>query len=306
MTAIASFPRLLSRGEELDPEQLGWLRESTDLLGDGPALRQRIAEDGYLLLRGALRREEVLDARREMCQRVAKAGWLQPGTDPMEAIPAKDAKLGFSPDLAKDNAPLKKVLYSGPMMDLFGDLLGGAVRHFDFTWIRSYMPGLGTPPHCDVVYMGRGTHNVYTAWTPMGDVSLQLGGLMLLENSFKNERLRHGIKEIDVDAYCTNRTGRSALDMWERGQGGWFKAPPPKLRNSMGGRWLTTEYRAGDVLIFGMYMIHASLDNTSDRPPAVRFSTDTRYQLASEPVDERWIGENPIAHGKAGKRGKIC
>jgi hypothetical protein len=51
-------------------------------------------------------------------------------------------------------------------------------------------------------------------------------------------------------------------------------------------------------------MIHASLDNrTTDR---VRISTDTRYQLASEPIDERWIGENPIGHGMAGKRGRIC
>ena len=52
-----------------------------------------------------------------------------------------------------------------------------------------------------------------------------------------------------------------------------------------------------------MYTMHASTDNHSR---AFRLSTDTRYQLASEPVDERWIGENPIAHGPAGKRGFIC
>ena len=44
-------------------------------------------------------------------------------------------------------------------------------------------------------------------------------------------------------------------------------------------------------------------DNTTR---TIRLSSDTRYQLASEPVDERWIGEHPIAHGVAGKRGKIC
>ena len=58
-------------------------------------------------------------------------------------------------------------------------------------------------------------------------------------------------------------------------------------------RWLTTDYRAGDLLVFSMYTTHCSLDNTSDR---IRLSSDTRYQLASEPLDERWIGENPIAH----------
>jgi hypothetical protein len=52
-----------------------------------------------------------------------------------------------------------------------------------------------------------------------------------------------------------------------------------------------------------MFTVHASLDNHSNQ---IRISSDTRYQLASEPVDERWIGENPIAHGLAAKRGKIC
>jgi len=50
-------------------------------------------------------------------------------------------------------------------------------------------------------------------------------------------------------------------------------------------------------------MIHASLDNPSDR---VRISTDTRYQPVSEPADDRWVGENPIGHSLAGKNGRIC
>ena len=55
----------------------------------------------------------------------------------------------------------------------------------------------------------------------------------------------------------------------------------------------TSSFEMGDVLIFGMYTMHASLDNTTNR---FRLSTDTRYQRADEPVDERWIGDNPIAH----------
>ncbi len=61
-------------------------------------------------------------------------------------------------------------------------------------------------------------------------------------------------------------------------------------------------YETGDVLIFGMFTVHASLDNCTDR---IRLSTDTRYQLASEPIDERWVGEVP-GHSEGGKRGKIC
>ena len=56
-------------------------------------------------------------------------------------------------------------------------------------------------------------------------------------------------------------------------------------------------------MVFSMFKIHTSLDNHSDR---IRVSSDTRYQLASEPVDERWIGEHPIAHGPEAKQGIIC
>ena len=52
-----------------------------------------------------------------------------------------------------------------------------------------------------------------------------------------------------------------------------------------------------------MHTMHSAGDNHTDR---VRVSSDTRYQRASEPVDERWIGDDPIAHGPGAKRGLIC
>jgi hypothetical protein len=52
-----------------------------------------------------------------------------------------------------------------------------------------------------------------------------------------------------------------------------------------------------------MFTVHASLDNHSRE---VRLSSDSRYQLAAEPIDERWVGEQPIAHGPAAKKPTIC
>ena len=69
---------------------------------------------------------------------------------------------------------------------------------------------------------------------------------------------------------------------------------PVALRQKLGGRWLTTDFKAGDVLSFSMGTVHASLDNHSKQ---IRPSTDSRYQLASEPVDERWVGPPPASHG---------
>ena len=86
-----------------------------------------------------------------------------------------DSGLKFKPDLAHDNEPLHRLLYGGRMMEFYERFLGGPVRHYDFTWMRAVAPGYGTQPHGDIVFMGRGTHDLYTAWTPLGDIDYQLG-----------------------------------------------------------------------------------------------------------------------------------
>jgi hypothetical protein len=69
------------------------------------------------------------------------------------------------------------------------------------------------------------------------------------------------------------------------------------VQNELGGRWLTTDFQAGDMLVFGMWTLHCSLDNNSPRN-RLRITIDTRYQPADEPVDERWIGTDPAGHAK--------
>jgi ectoine hydroxylase-related dioxygenase (phytanoyl-CoA dioxygenase family) len=60
-----------------------------------------------------------------------------------------------------------------------------------------------------------------------------------------------------------------------------------------GGQWATTNFEAGDAIFFGMYLMHSSTENRTNR---YRISCDTRYQLASEPIDDRWIGDKPKGH----------
>lgn len=296
--------RLMALGRELDTglDALGELRVSSHLAGDGDALRERMASDGYLFLPGYLDRAEVLEARRETVARIERAGLLDSRFPAMEAVAAPNCeKKYFMPELAHGNQPLLRLLYAGRMMAFYETLLGGAVRHFDYTWMRAVSPGGATAPHCDIVYMGRGTKNLFTAWTPLSDIAYPMGGLMILENSHRNERLKANYGSRDVDTHCTNHH-----DMRETGSStfGALSSRPDVLRARLGGRWLTApEFKMGDLLTFSMFTVHASLDNNSDR---IRLSSDTRYQLASEPADERWIGENPIAHGPNAKRQAIC
>src|SRR5579859_3677761 len=291
---------------ELDEFSLGPLRSSSGFVDDVEALHQRMEEDGYLYLPGYLNREEVLAARKSLLDHLMKEGALDPGHPVEEGVVKHGTQFAFRPDLAHQNPDLQRLLYGERMINFYNLFLGGPVRHYDFTWLRALTPdSRGAHPHCDIVYMGRGTRRLFTAWTPLGDIPLEMGGLIILEKSHLNPKVSLKYLERDVNDYCSN--GPKAADYqkgnwWEIWDGSISKNAA-LLRKRLGGRWLTAEFKAGDLLTFGMSTIHAGLDNQSSR---LRLSSDSRYQLASEPVDERWVGENPIAHGTAGHRSRIC
>lgn len=298
----ASLPRLTAHGRELEttPGTFGSLESSAHLLEDAAALRARMQTDGYLFLPGYLNRADVLAARAEVAARLEREGVLDPDKPRAELALRSGVVFSMRPDLVAENAPLLKVLYDGPMIAFYEKFFGEEVRHFDYTWFRAVAPGRSTPPHMDIVYMGRGTHELLTAWTPLGDVSLELGGLIILEKSHQHERLNRNYAQRDVDRVCSNkkRTDGTPLSIT-----GTLSRAPDKLRANLGGRWLTAQYRAGDLLTFTAKTVHASLDNQTN---SVRLSTDTRYQPASAPIDDRWIGEHPTAHGPLSKREMIC
>jgi ectoine hydroxylase-related dioxygenase (phytanoyl-CoA dioxygenase family) len=153
---------------------------------------------------------------------------------------------------------------------------------------------------------GRGTHQLLTCWIPYGDTSLDMGGVMLLEDSHKKSDRIKTYLEVDVDAYCENRPKEVEKVVTKGGWShpGFLSKNPATLREKLGGRWLTApDWKAGDFITFGMTLVHGGLDNQTDR---MRLSSDTRYQRASQPIDERWIGQNPIANTRAGKRGRVC
>ena len=305
--STATLPQIHSYGHALDmsEDKFGLLRDSSDAATDFVELRRRFATDGYLYMKGYLDRGQVLEARASLTERLAAAGALDPAYPHIEGIARQDSGYLFKPDLTTGNEKVQRLLYSGRLTEFYRQFYGEDIRHYDFTWLRAIGPGKGTNPHCDLPYMGRGTHQHMTCWLPYGDVSYELGGLMILEGSFKRMDLLQNYVYRDVDAYCENKPA----DVTKVKDGKWtftgtLSHNPPAVRNKFGGRWLTTEYEAGDFLTFGMFLVHASLDNRTEN--RLHISSDTRYQRASEPIDERWIGANPPAHGPNGKRNLIC
>jgi hypothetical protein len=305
--AGVTAPRaLIAQGRPLDtsPNAFGELRSSADVVGDVAVLRARLLDDGYLYLPGLLDREAVRQARHEVLCRMADAGHLAAGSAPDDALPGPRQGRALLSDIAKESASLMSLLYGPRVLDFYTRLFGEPVRHFDFTWLRAYPPGLGTSPHMDSVFMNRGSARVLSAWVPLGDVGTGLGGLAILEGS---HRLRDVIEDYasqDVDTYCSNDAGAEAAAakdglLWN----GAYSEDPVALREALGLRWLTADFAAGDFITFPLHTMHAGLDNTSGH---IRLSTDSRYQPASEPADPRWVGPNPSAHGSRSKVGVIC
>jgi Phytanoyl-CoA dioxygenase (PhyH) len=313
-----------ARGRRLDPAEdaFGWLTPSDALTGDPEALRARLEQDGYVFLPGLLDHEAVRAGRLELLRRVEAHGALDPAYPLEDGVLRPDAdELGLWQSYPSSSDVLLSVLKGERMTTLFAALLGGEVRGYDFIWLRHQAHGYGIEPHCDLVFMSRGTPDVLTCWTPFGDIPLGGGGLMLLEDSHRKSAVRIAdYLRQDVDTYCENgpnadavREGRMQWEHWERPApgrdwGGEITENAVALREEWGGRWLTApRFRMGDVLIFSMRTVHAGTDNETN---ALRLSTDSRYQRADAPVDERWVagpnGEPPVGHGIAAKRGKIC
>jgi hypothetical protein len=309
------MPRLISGGFEIDPTTVGDMVDSSNLRDQPEALNDRLDADGYLFLRNALPVDRVLAAREAVCAQLAHGGYLDASAPANEAMPDPQRHVSFKPEYANGNPEIQRLLYGPEMLDIFRGMFAADVSHYDFTWLRAVSPGAGTPSHCDVVYMGRGeTQRLRTVWTPLGDVSFALGGLIVLEGSHKHERLRQTYGQHDVDTYCTNKPEkdgwRTSLKDGVADEVGWRMGGSldndlNRIRAKLGvpGKWRTSEYAPGDVVIFTTYTVHASLDNTSDR---IRLSTDSRYQPAGTILDERWIGPNPIAHDRGRRKGMIC
>ena len=253
------------------------LRDSNDILNDGAKLRERIESDGYLLIRKLRDPQLILAARRQVFETMLAQGLLEPGTDLMDGTINPGAQRGNTTGVRTNEeyrqlAAVQAIFADEAVPRFFETLFGGPPGTFDFQWMRVAGAGAESPIHSDIVFMGRGTQNLFTCWTPMGDVTLEMGPIVLCLGTDKIEAMKNTYWAADVDR-----------DLIE----GYFSKDPMEMVTKFGGRWATTEFHPGDVLIFGMHILHASLANLSNR---YRISADTRYQLASEPFDDRWKG----------------
>lgn len=266
---------------------MGPLRDSTPQRDDPVALRVSLAADGYVLLRRVLPRAEVLATRAEIFGRLEAVDEVR--APAVEGIPTgRSERAARGSDLnafwrsVSESDTLRHITHGAQLRQLMSDLLDKPADPFDFLWLRAVSSGRASPFHFDHVYMNRGSQRVLTCWIPLGDVPAGDGPILVLEGSHRLDDLIAGYRGHDVDR--------------DPSRAGHVEASPLALARLYDCRLLGTDFKAGDVLIFGMFLLHGSCDNASPRS-RIRLSCDVRYQPAADARDPRWFGDPPPGHG---------
>jgi Phytanoyl-CoA dioxygenase (PhyH) len=225
-------------------------------------LKNEIASQGYLLVRGLLPSEDVNQLLHEILQIVGVAGWLIPGYDLVERVANQSAICGDSD--SSFNLVYEKVfglesfhaLAHHPALQQVMKLLVGPRL-----LIHPKPIGRLIFPNCDrfVIHAHQDHQSIagdpesFTAWIPLHNCPAELGPLRILEGSH-----RYGLQGIDPETGII-----------------------PK-GTARGGDWVGGQINAGDVLIFHSLTVHAASPNVSKQ---LRISLDCRFQDYDRALD---------------------
>lgn len=259
------------------------MTDSASLLDDPKALRARMAEDGYLFLKGVVDRDTIGAARKEVFERLVEVGEIKP---PAEAgiATGESRRAELQPDLGKfwksvsEGPKLRAASNGRDMHRIMSLVFGETARPQDYIFLRAGAVGRATGLHFDYPFFTRAHDKVATVWLPIGDAPVSDGPIVMVEGSHRYRDLIDPMIGFDISKDSSRKAD--------------FGADAITFAEQRGTRLLTRNFEAGDVALFGMYIAHGSLDNHSPIG-RVRLSCDLRWQPESLPLDERYFGENP-------------
>ncbi len=277
------------QGRRLAPDLLEDLTESK-LTDDTLELQNQFAQHHYLYLKNVFSRGQVNAVRQEVFSRLYEVGEIEaPGTEGIFSgvshraeVPEGLGEFWRSVSLGK---ALRAVSHGTEISDLMGRLFGEPAIAHDYLFLRPAVPGRSTHLHYDQPFFARGSDQIVTAWTAYGDIPVQEGPLLVIDQSFRFTDLVEVSQSVD---YESNDTPLVQL-----------MQDPSELARSRGVKIKTADFEAGDVILFSMTLLHGSLDNRSEYG-RVRLSSDVRWQPARDPVDPRYVGDDPLGTTGAG------
>lgn len=288
--AFRPLPALRSNGFTLAPARLGRLFPS-ELTESLPLLRARFDADGYLWLKRFLPREDVLDFRGHFFSHFTDTGLTAPGSEPRDGI---FSGADYDVDLARKrlmelvrSAAYESFCLQPRLWRFLDEFVGGPSYLHKRKLVRYTKPGdaSATGAHYDLTYLRGGTDKLVTVWIPIGDVPVEMGGLVYLEGSHAHGRAMESDFARD-HAHLPAADRISAFNQ-TMNDGGWITKDLPALAERLGARWLVGDYEAGDVVLHSPYTIHAATCN-DDPAGRLRLSTDIRYQNVRDEIDARW------------------
>ena len=283
---------LVSNGFVLPADKIGRLQPTDPTLPRAELWEQYQAQ-GYLWLKGILSRSDVLAFRARVFETFREAGLVAEGTD------ALDGFYAGSEHTAGKTHPNKLLMemvrwsrfeafcLAQPIVDFYENFLEGAVYLHKRKILRFTVPNDAncTGPHYDLVYLRGGTDRICTSWIPIGDIPVEMGGLIYLEKSHLSGREL----EADFQRRSTDLPPEERVSAYNKHMSGtgWLDRDVAALAEKLHSRWLVADYEAGDMVVHDPYMIHASTMNT-DPSNRMRLSTDIRYQRVRDEIDVRW------------------
>jgi len=250
-------------------DNTGPLKTSNCLLDDAAALRARLAGEGYLFFEGLIDGKPIRALYEDILRILDRHHWLDrayPTADARSrAVPAMEGEPEYFAvyDEVQKLERFHGLAHETSVMAAMRQAVGQTAFPHPLGIARLSFPDndeCTTPPHQDYPN-NQGTEALYAAWIPLRDCPRQLGGIAILEGSHK--------------------LGLLPLK-FSLGAGGRQAVLPPEA-DAM--RWLSTDFKAGDLLVFGSLTVHRALPNRSRNQ--FRLSVDFRYQEEGRPLTPR-------------------
>lgn len=260
---------LVSNGQtlEMTSERLGWLEPSAASLPI-KQLQETYRQQGYLWLKGFFERDVVLYFRDYFFETIFARG------------PQAFFKIISSQEY--ENFCTMPRLWT-----FYQAFLQGQPYLHQRKLLRFNYPGEDncTGGHYDLIYLRSGTDRLCTSWIPLGDIPVEMGGLIYLEHSDAvGRQMEAEFRVKNADLLPAERISAYNRNMRANG---WISTDLVDMANRFNSRWLITDYEAGDMVIHSPYMIHAATLN-KDPLGRTRLSTDIRFQRVDDEIDQRW------------------
>jgi ectoine hydroxylase-related dioxygenase (phytanoyl-CoA dioxygenase family) len=244
--------------------------DSSELLHDPGAMKQRFDRDGYVYLSGLVDTGPLLELKRQIVAICDDCGWLKPGVEPMTATTWTAPKVEGEEEYFQVYDRIQRLqdfhglAHDPAVITLMQSLLGETAFPHPLSIARLVFPESqewSTPPHQDFVN-NQGTKDLYACWIPLSDCPKSMGSLAVLEGSHKL-----GLLPVEYSLGAGHR-----------------QTSMPAEAASM--QWLSSDFKLGDVIAFHSLAIHRALPNDTNR---MRISVDYRYQAEGDEMIERCL-----------------